>query len=187
MRLNITLFISTILISFILSATTAEAFMKQPEPSATLVTTAVEKKEDARIKKLQAYLKYNNSPMSEDAEAFIKYADKYDLDWKLVVSISGVESGYGKHIPAYSYNGWGWGVYGNNVRRFESWEDGIAVISKGLREDYMDRRGAKTTYDIGRIYAANPHWASRVEHFMNKLETFDLEAVQESKKLSISL
>jgi beta-N-acetylglucosaminidase len=187
MRFNIYLFIIMLFVSFILSAAKADAFMKQTNPSATLVPTVVEKKKDVRVEKLRAYLEYNNSPMTEDAESFIAYADKYNLDWKLVVSIAGVESGYGKQIPAYSYNAWGWGVYGDNVIRFDSWDAGIAEISRGLREDYMDKRGAKTTHDIGRTYAANPKWASKVEYFMDRLEDFDPASLEKDPVLTVAL
>lgn len=187
MRLNISLFISTILVSFILSATSVEAFMKQTNPSATLVPTIVEKKKDERVEKLQIFLESYNSPMTEDAEAFIKYADKYNLDWKLVVAIAGVESWYGQKIPATSYNAWGYGVYGTNVRYFTSWEDGIETVSRDLRVKYMDTWGAKDVYGIGNRYAADPAWAYKVTNFMNKLEAFDPEAVEKEPELSIAL
>ena len=187
MRYNIYIFILFLITSFILSATKAEAFMKQPNPSATLVLTAVEKKADTRIEKLRAYLEFYNSPMADDAEAFVRYADKYDLDWKLVVSLAGVESWYGQKIPGNSYNAWGYGVYGTNVRYFTSWEDGIATVSKDLREKYMNTWGASDIYGIGSRYAADPMWAYKVTNFMNKLEAFDPESVKKEPTLSIAL
>src|SRR5579862_9895471 len=85
-------------------------------------------KQDNRAEILRAYLTQNNSPLADHADTFIKQADANNLDWRMVVAISGVESGFGQAIPPYSYNAWGFGVYGSNVRRFTSWDDGITVV-----------------------------------------------------------
>jgi hypothetical protein len=148
------------------------------------VTKATEK--DSRAVILQKYLEAHNSPLSAYAATFIDEADKNDIDWKMVAAISGVESTFGQHIPAASYNGWGFGVYGDNVRRFSSWEDGIATVSTSLKEDYMDKYGAKDVYQIGRIYAASPTWAYRVQNFMDEIDAYSATAV-DSHTLSISL
>lgn len=149
---------------------------KTAAPSAVLTTQLSNKVEDKRADHLKMYLESRNSPLAPYAQTFINEADKNNLDWKLVAAISGLESSFGLHIPYASYNGWGYGVYGTNVRRFESWEDGIAVVSKALREDYMTKWKAKTIPEIGRIYAASPTWAVRVESFMNDIETFEPSA-----------
>lgn len=144
--------------------------------SSAALTAAPElklKADDNRAAILRAYLQKRNSPLADHAETFIEEADKNGLDWKLVAAISGLESSFGLRIPHNSYNGWGYGVYGNNVRRFESWDDGIAVVSNALREDYMEKWGAKTIPEIGRIYAASPTWAQRVQYFMNDIEKFE--------------
>lgn len=137
--------------------------------------------EDNRVKRLQGFLKKQDSPLADYAKVFIEQADKNNIDWKLVAAISGVESTYGHFIPPYSYNAWGFGVYGDNVRRFTSWEDGITVVSTSLRNDYMDKWHAQNVYEIGSIYAASPTWAIRVEHFMN-----EIDAYQEPKALFIT-
>ena len=165
---------------FAFTAKDSHALMKQPTPSAQLVPLVEKKQVDERVVKLRTFLNSQNSPMAKDAEAFVKYADQYNLDWKLVVSIAGLESGYGKHVPAGSYNGWGWGYSNGTVMHFSSWEEGIEAVSKGLRQNYIDR-GANDVYAIGRIYAASPTWATRVQYFMNKLETFDQATVEEPR------
>jgi hypothetical protein len=137
-------------------------------PSADLTVRA----DDKRAQILRDYLESRNSPLAPYAQTFIEEADKNNLDWRLVASIAGLESSFGVHIPAYSYNGWGYGVYGNNVRRFASWDEGIAVVSKALRDDYMTKWGAQSIPEIGRIYAASPTWAVRVEYFMTDIDEF---------------
>jgi hypothetical protein len=138
-----------------------------------LLASTLAKAEDPRVVKLRAYLEAQNSPLAPYAETFVTEADANNLDWKFVVSIAGVESGYGKRIPAASYNGWGWGIYGGKVTRFATWDEGITTISHDIRAKYMTKWGAKDIYDIGRRYAANPHWAQRVTYFMNKLDAYE--------------
>jgi len=140
---------------------------------------------DNRVKILREFLESYNSPIAPFAKEFVETADTYNLDWRLLAAISGVESAFGQQIPQGSYNGWGWGIYGNNVIYFSSWEDGIKTISKGLRERYMDKWGATDIYQVGRIYAASPTWAVRVESFMNRISNFSILNPQDS--LSISL
>lgn len=140
---------------------------------------------DSRVKILKAFLQTQDSPLTEYAQDFVSYADKYNLDWKLVAAISGVESTFGKEIPPYSYNGWGWGVYGNNVIRFKSWKDGIATVSQGLREKYMDTWGGRNIYQIGAMYASSPYWAGHVELYLNKINEFALNDPQDVLSLSL--
>ena len=142
-------------------------------------------KQDNRAEILRAYLAQFNSPLTDHADTFIKQADANNIDWKMVAAISGVESGFGIAIPPYSYNAWGFGVYGSNVRRFASWDDGITVVSTSLRKEYMDSRGATNVYQIGATYAASPTWATRVQGYMDTIDQFT--ANYESKPtLSIS-
>lgn len=140
---------------------------------------------DYRIKVLGDYLKRYNSPLTPYAGTFVKYADQYDLDWRLVASISGIESTFGHQIPYGTYNGWGWGIYGTNMIWFTSWEDGIRTVSQGLRENYINKWGAKNVYQIGKIYAASPTWAQRVDYFMRNMESYRLRSPQSTLPLSI--
>jgi hypothetical protein len=140
---------------------------------------------DSRVKILTSFLKQYDSPLAPFAADFVQMADKYNLDYKLVAAISGVESTFGKEIPPASYNAWGWGVYGDNVIRFKSWDEGIATISQGLRERYMDQWGGKDIYEIGAMYAASKAWPGHVEYYMDKIQEFALRSPQDA--LSISL
>lgn len=140
---------------------------------------------DYRVKVVENYLKHYDSPMVDNASDFVYYADKYGLDWRLVLAISGVESTYGKQIPPYSYNGWGWGVYGDNVIRFKSWKEGIQTVSQGLRERYMNQWGGNDIYQIGALYASSPHWANSVNIHFNMIEKFVLANPQDTLSLSL--
>lgn len=148
-----------------------QAFSGEAGSTAQLVTTTPAI--DPRVIKLRGYLDYYNAPVAEYAKDFIKEADTYNLDWKLVAAISGLESTYCKFIPSYSYNCWGWGIPtgASDGIHFKNFSDGIHVVSQGLRQHYQDQ-GAITIEQIGRIYAASPTWAQRVRMIMGNIEDF---------------
>lgn len=164
----------------------AFAVEKTARTSAKLsMANVVSEKEDKRVQILTKYLEKYNSPLAPHAGKFIEEADKNNLDWKLLVSIAGVESYFGKHIPYNSYNGWGWGVYNGNVHNFTSWDEGITEISFELRAKYMNKWGAKDVEEIGSFYAADPNWSKKVTHFMDELEAFTEK--EDTSILSLSI
>lgn len=158
------------------------------ETSAKLALTSIQTPiigvRDIRAEILKTYLERNDSPLASYSEVFVKEADKNNIDWKLLVAISGVESTFGKAIPSYSFNGWGFGIYGNHVLRFHSWEEGIATVSQSLRNEYMDKYKAKNIHEIGSLYASDNGWAYKVDNYMQKLS--EIEEEQEENRLSIS-
>lgn len=139
---------------------------QEPEQKMTIVAKAA----DPRVIVLKKYLAQFNSPLEDHAGDFVKYADQYGLDWKLVASIAGLESTYGKRIPG-GYNAWGWGVYGDQALGFESWTHGIHTVSKGLKEDYISR-GLTDPYLMNTRYAASPTWGVRVALIMSQIDAF---------------
>ncbi len=177
------LFILTLIFTF--NVQSASAQQKASGSSAQITLAEEEINDDYRVRVLKTYLAKYNSPLAGDAGSFVKYADKYNLDWKFVAAISGLESTFGQQIPYNSYNAWGWGIYGDNVIRFKSWEEGIQTISQGLREKYMDKWGAGDIYQIGSLYASSPTWAQRVSYFMNNIQNFALRNPQDALSLSL--
>ena len=125
---------------------------------------------DPRAIVLKDYLNKHNSPMQDNAQDFIDAADKYDVDWKLVPAIAGVESTFGKRIPG-GFNAYGWGVYGDNAIYFKSWKDGIYTLNKGLKENYINK-GLTEPYAMNRVYAASPRWGGNVSFFIADIEKF---------------
>ena len=172
--------ILTLILIFSITGTNVFAAEISAGSSAALLKP-VAKEHDNRVAILREFLGQYNSPLVPFASDFVEIADKYNLDWKLVAAISGVESTFGKQIPYSSFNGWGWGIYGDNMIRFSSWTEGIETVSEGLRTNYLNKWGAKDVYEIGRFYAASPTWAQRVSYFMRKISEF------KDQKLAVSL
>lgn len=143
----------------------------------------VPKKLDPQAQILSDYLAKFDSPLENNAQDFIDAARQFNLDWKMLPAIAGVESTFGKRIPG-GFNAWGWGVYGNQAIFFNSWKEGIFIIAKGLRENYLNK-GLSDPYSINRIYAASPYWGGKVTYFMEDLEKF-AQDYQVEKDLSLS-
>lgn len=170
--------VKNLFISFLLLITltifTPHAFAEEKTSLASANFAGVLKTKvgDNRAKVLQAYLQAHNSPMAPFANTFVQDADTYNLDWRLLPAIAGVESTFGQAEPVNCYNGWGYGIYGNNMMCFYSYYEAIHTISQALREKYINTWGATDVYSIGHIYAASPTWADRVTYFMNDIEAF---------------
>ena len=137
---------------------------------------------DNRVEKLTAFLKKYDSPLVPYAEDFVSMADRYQIDWKLLPAITGVESTFGKQIPYNSYNAYGWN---NGHYRFKSWKNSIEIVSQALKEKYYNR-GLDTPYKIGRVYAPpSPFWGNRVDNFMKTIESFSIGSPLSTLTLTI--
>jgi hypothetical protein len=176
------LLLAVFLLTTITNPTQAHA---NDAPTTILTQTPLTLVEDDRAKILHQYLTTYNSPLAPYAEKLILEADQNNLDWKILPAISGVESYFGQQIPSFSHNGWGFGIYGNNVRKFQTWEEGIKTVATSLRNDYMDKWKAKNIYEIGHFYAADPNWADKVNHYITEMDNF--EKYQHNTTLKLAL
>ncbi|QQR64303.1 hypothetical protein IPH70_02165 [Candidatus Roizmanbacteria bacterium] len=133
--------------------------------------TAEVKLGDARVANLKRFFRKYNSPLYDDAEFIVTTADKYEFDYRLLPAIAMQESGLCRVIPNNSYNCWGWGIYGTTVTRFDSYQDAIMAVSKGIKTYYIDK-GLTTTEQIMAKYtpSSNGSWANGVNTFIRALE-----------------
>jgi len=140
------------------------------ESSATLKSTE-SKDSDWRVTTLRRFLAQYDSPLVDHVDFLVTYADIYNLDWRLIPAITGVESTYGKRIPKDSFNAYGWA---NGKYAFDSWESSIATVSQTLREKYYDK-GAIDINQIARRYAPpSTTWAGKVKSIMKKIDRLPL-------------
>ena len=136
------------------------------------------KTEDPRVLVMQRFLLDYNSPMYPYARTFITQADIYGLDWRLVVSISGVESAFGNIIPRGTNNAWGWRGENKNAdgwSQFASWDAGITTVTSRLALGYGTNL---TPFQIESSYCPpcgiNPAhaWANGVSRYMRELKYY---------------
>lgn len=138
-------------------------------------------KKDLRAKKLEKFLAKYDSPLQPFSQKIVDLADKYQLDWRLVASISGVESTFCKAIPYNSYNCWGWN---NGNHAFMDYDNALEEVSRVLSTNYFSK-GYDTPETIAPIYAPpSTTWAWKVRYFMNLLEE-DTSSTFLAKQFSI--
>jgi hypothetical protein len=129
------------------------------------------KLQDGRSAALKRYLRKIDSPLFDYADLLVEEADKYGYDYKLLVAIGLQESTGCKFAPENSFNCWGWGIYGDKITRFSSYEEAIKTVSSGIKKNYIDK-GYITTEDIMSKYtpSSDGSWAWGVRFFFNKIE-----------------
>lgn len=129
------------------------------------------KTEDIRVANLKYFFRKYDSVLYDKAEFIVKMADQYKLDYRLIPAIAMQESGLCKHIYEGSHNCWGWGIYGDKVTRFDSYEEAVETISRGLKKNYIDK-GLTTPEDIMRKYTppSTGSWAFGVNFFLKIIE-----------------
>src|SRR3990172_11756240 len=66
---------------------------------------------DGRAKIIENFFLSYKSPLASHSDTFIQVADKYQLDYRLLPSISMQESNGGKKVINNSYNPFGYGIY----------------------------------------------------------------------------
>lgn len=128
---------------------------------------------DGRAAKLRRYLRSINSPLFDYADLLVEEADKYGYDYRLLVAIALQESTACRFIPENSYNCWGWGIYGDMVTRFSTYDEAIRTVSDGIKQNYLDK-GLITTEQIMKKYTpgSNGSWAWAVRFFFQRLESY---------------
>jgi hypothetical protein len=131
--------------------------------------------EDARVAILTKFLDMNESELLPYSSFLVTTADKYQLDWKLLPAIAQKESGLCRVIPKESHNCWGWGIHSKGTLMFDSYEEAIDTVAKGLKEKYIDA-GYRTPDEIMKKYAHpdSTTWADGVRMYMEQIATLDL-------------
>lgn len=126
---------------------------------------------DARVELIGQYLDSYSSPLAPLAELLVVAADKYGLDYRLLTAIAQQESNLCRYIPAGSYNCWGWGIHSKGTLGFTSFEEGIEIVSEGLKTNYIDQ-GYVTPEEIMTKYTplSNGSWAIGVNKFLAEME-----------------
>lgn len=126
----------------------AAGLVSLPGPLANLPpqVPVVEQRVDRRLGILQDYLNEIGSPASALAPTFIYVADQYQLDWRLLPSISVIESEAGKTAKHNNMFGWD-----NGRAVFPSLGAGIETVARNLANStrYKDKdlNGVLATYN----------------------------------------
>jgi len=126
---------------------------------------------DARAEIVRQYLLRYDSPLQSYSSYIVDTADKYGLDFRLITAIAQQESNLCKKIPPETNNCWGWGIHSQGTLGFSSYQEAIEVVSKGLRDNYLNN-GLLSIEDIMSKYTpmSPGSWAEGVNKFMTEME-----------------
>ena len=127
--------------------------------------------QDARVAAVSDFFNKYNSDLAPFAQNVVSSADKYGLDYRLIPAIAMQESNLCKKAPKDSYNCWGFGIYGKNVTKFQSYPEAIDTVTKTLATQYKEK-GLETPEQIMAKYTPsnNGAWADSVNLFMGQLQ-----------------
>lgn len=133
------------------------SIVRAEELQQPIIKEVITKVPDKRVNKLKTFLESKHSPLSPYTELIIEEADKYDIGYTKIVSISGIESAFATRLPQGSYNAWGLG--GSRFMWFDSWEDSIRYTSRLLGTAYKTNElaGIKEKY-CPKSDGCNPSW-----------------------------
>jgi hypothetical protein len=124
-------------------------------------------RQDPRLPRLKKFFAFYDCPIRDMAPEFLAAADDNDLDWRLLPSISLIESGGGKDFRNNNIFGWD-----SCKQRFPSVRASIHIVASRLANSrlYKDKDvdGILSTYNPAQEYGR------KVKSVMRKLGSADL-------------
>lgn len=119
-------------------------------------------RQDPRLKRLQKFFRKAGCPAQKYSDAFLQVADSNDLDWRLLPSISFVESTGGKAAKNNNFFGWDSGR-----AEFASPTAGIHTV--GYRLGHSELYRDKDVDEILATYNPNAEYAEKVKSVMRRI------------------
>lgn len=128
--------------------------------------------DDARPEIIRQYLNKYQSPLEPLSQLIVDLSDQNDFDYRWLVAIAQQESNLCKRIPENSYNCWGWGIYGDKITRFDSYEDALRRIAPQFTKIFLKGDHTKEPMEVMKTYTppSDGSWADGVTTFFGHLE-----------------
>jgi len=124
--------------------------------------TASEYRNDPRLEQLKRFFEAGDCPAQHFSEEFLRAADRHHLDWRLLPSISLVESGGGRDARNNNLFGWDGGK-----AIFTSARAGIHQVASRLENSRIYRD--KDVNEILRLYNPNANYSQVVKSVMRRI------------------
>lgn len=130
------------------------------------------KAEDGKCLVIENYLKKYNSPLVPYAKYLCDTAKKYELDYRLLVAIAQQESNLCKTSHPEWFNCWGWGIHSQGTKTYESYEEAIESVAKGIKTNYCDKGYCDDPCVMMKKYTpqSNGSWCFGVKKFLAEME-----------------
>ena len=131
---------------------------------------AAEYQNDPRLESLKMFFQKGDCPVFDESAEFLRAADRHNLDWRLLPSISVVESGGGRVAPNNNLFGWDGGR-----AIFSSFRAGIHDVASRLEKSKLYRD--KDLDGILRMYNPNASYSGVVKSVMKRISPSEDVAV----------
>jgi hypothetical protein len=125
-------------------------------------TPVPEFRNDQRLQTLRSFFQHSGCPARDYAHLFLEASDAYNLDWRLLPSLSYVESTGGK--AAHGNNLFGWD---NGKAHFPSLAAGIHEV--GYQLSHASRYRAKDLNHLLATYNPSQAYIGRVKSVMRQI------------------
>jgi len=129
-------------------------------PPLAVAPHAEERPTDYRFDRLKAFFKKAACPAENYAQAFLDAADRYNLDWRLLPSLSFIESTGGKAARKNNLFGWG-------VAEFASPVIGIREVAYRLANSTLYKD--KDLDEVLSTYNTSADYPERVKSVMRQI------------------
>lgn len=148
-----------------------QQFVNPPTTDVLSASTTETTIADGRVANLKNFFRTHNSPLYDYADLIVQVSDEHQFDYRLIPAIAMQESTVCQKIPPGSHNCWGWGIYGDKITRFDSYDEAIRTVAEGLRKEYIDK-GLLTASAIMEKYtpSSNGSWQAGVNTILKRLE-----------------
>jgi hypothetical protein len=128
----------------------------------TAPVAAPDYRDDPRLQTLRAFFERADCPAVAYSGVFLEAADLYDLDWRLLPSISFVESSGGKSAKNNNFFGWDSG-------HAEFPSPVAAIHTVGYRLAHSDLYRNKGTDEILATYNPRTEYVAKVKQVMRRI------------------
>lgn len=131
-------------------------------PTQSKATPIPDYRNDPRLETLRKFFHHMDCPAERMAQVFLEAADAYDLDWRLLPSLSFVETTGGK--AARNNNLFGWD---SGRAKFPS--PAAAIHAVGYRLANSEVYRGKKLDTLLAIYNPNPQYGRKVKSVMHSI------------------
>ena len=156
---------------------TAAATLSAKPPIQTPQTPPMPTKSPCTIsaKSLDDYLTRKHSPLVGQGANLMAAGEKFNVDPRFIVSLSGAETTFGTAITKGANNAWNWFYNGPGKQApFDSFQSGITSVSRGIGAGRNYLNGNPPLTNVNTIYAKYcsgkdcPNGLANIKKFMNE-------------------
>ncbi|MBI4091505.1 hypothetical protein HY419_01990 [candidate division WWE3 bacterium] len=125
---------------------------------------------DSRAAIIDQYFAKYKCPLTGAGKKMVELADKYNFPFWWLPSIAWQESTCGKQLPKNSNNPFGYGIYGDKIKRFESLDQAMESVAWDLATHYFNK-GLTEPCEVEKVYTppSKGSWCNSIKFFRDEM------------------